>query len=769
MATGDILAVRIASAASHNGWVAEIDVENLAVGGTYATGFSSASDTNPVNAKVVFTVTSPGYDATGASGNIVRTVYGVPCWSPNATGGLRKAYPNQTEADENVVSTTLTIRLALTDFIYTGDTATVAIASGLYTQGSATAAFSGSVTNNSTLAHPKIIGRWLTIPYQRMTGNFVLEALCVHRSAMNGKPVACVIFEATDGTNTVTQTVTDMTVSTEMTGAGAAAALKVLTYAATINVSTLTQGATITCNFKAYPWVGNSGATLDSRTSADGFTQPDERLGPLELLLDKTAAYAGGVAVVDATNGQASTATTWVYANQATAESTYGGGTTNSYNTIGRAVQAIKAYNNANLSRDNPGGGTILISGVGTINWPGTTPGVNQGAQQTWLTIKRLSTVSRATAVITADSVNDLETQRVKFEDVTLFCATGTFRLSGDDAAVDCLWVDNCTVDLNTTGGTAPIVFWKVCYGTRNTVTAITNGFIGAGSGARAPWKVFRGNVGPAGTGPAGRHTINATMYTFVGNYNLRPTFQATGNSAGHQISDNTIIAFNACYANSNAWMVYSGGTVITHGNAFIQNILEQVATTDWVAELSEDGIALNHSVVWHNIFAGSRMGWHSWTVNNFALYLNFSFRGNLYEEYAAKTDVTSTANAIRTGNWPVCYQVGSVADFRLDPAGQILPAFRGLYGVDGGTWAFVDNAASNPTTGGGDDSGNGDYHMLASHSAYALMPGGVYSALPYDLEGTARKVLTAGGSAGAFEMNSPAESVVVRPRYIGL
>jgi hypothetical protein len=103
------------------------------------------------------------------------------------------------------------------------------------------------------------------------------------------------------------------------------------------------QSAPLTCNFTAYPWVGDAGSLL---TSASGIALPDERLTPLLVLNDKNGTYGAAFAVFNATAGNNSTATTWVYSTQATADAAYASWTANSYITIGNAVQAIKGYHN---------------------------------------------------------------------------------------------------------------------------------------------------------------------------------------------------------------------------------------------------------------------------------------------------------------------------------------------------------------------------------------------------------------------------------------
>jgi hypothetical protein len=166
-ATGDITAVRIVGntttisdpnsacnqLSSCNGWVAEIDIS----------GFTSTSSTNnmglgsnnsPTNAKIVFTVTSPGFNSSGNATTLSRTIYGTQI--------IRLPYPNNANLDEGTSSGKVTILVALSDYIYAGDTSiTASIGSGIYTDNgpggtslSSNATSSIAVTNNSAMAYP---------------------------------------------------------------------------------------------------------------------------------------------------------------------------------------------------------------------------------------------------------------------------------------------------------------------------------------------------------------------------------------------------------------------------------------------------------------------------------------------------------------------------------------------------------------------------------------------------------------------------------------
>ena len=72
MATGDILAVRVLA----DGYHAEVDIENLAVGGTYAFGAGTNNDPTTGTPKVVFTSSALGMTTPDQQTTVTRYVYG---------------------------------------------------------------------------------------------------------------------------------------------------------------------------------------------------------------------------------------------------------------------------------------------------------------------------------------------------------------------------------------------------------------------------------------------------------------------------------------------------------------------------------------------------------------------------------------------------------------------------------------------------------------------------------------------------------------------
>jgi hypothetical protein len=730
-ATGDITAVRVlgttctATSPACNGWVAEIDITGMSTGGAYSFGNLADPANYATNAKGSITCTAPGYDTTGTATTSSYTVY--------MTHALRKPFPNQATMDETA-GATMTIRVSLSDYIYTGFTScTATIASNLYCTTSCTVqnnAVSGlAVTMNSTFAYPTSVCRWAKPGWEQVTGDFTLEAVCFNRFARNGKPLAAVVFTVSDThSHTVTVTVNDMTVSTW--GGDQQA---VLVYAALISVSTLTQGDVLTANFKAYPWVGQSAAVVD--TSA-GTAPPSELLGPLKLLNDKSGTYGAAYVAVKTTGNDATCAANAV---QATAEAATG------CLTLGKAIQVVKTFNNTTYTRNNPGGGTALMF-CGGFDYGAGAAGADQGAQDTWFTVQPASTASQACVKFTSGSNADLEVQKIKLTGVS-FENASTGGVRGRNAS-DVLWIDNSFINLT---GIAPIYDWKLVIVTRNIAAAVgdsSSGFVPF-STTPSPFHLVRGNFGfsrPAGNG------ISADMYCILGNHNVDPDWKDPGDVSTQQPTDNSIFAFNTEYNINLATDNLLNTGTYTKGTAIVQNVIEKVTTVDQLLALSGDNntATSDNVMVWHNTFVGERENVaynEAGTTANF--HTNYSLRSNIFSNHNIKTDTFGTGSGARVGNWAEVYAVGYVGnDLKADQAGVYFsPDFDGLYTITGAITLGFSKDSSYAT---GDHTGNGNYEITAASGLRSYVPAGA-AVLPYDLRGNVR-ANNGKGAIGAYE-----------------
>lgn len=749
-ALGDITNVRI----TKDGWYAEVDIDGFKTGGTADYGMSEDTnpatiDNNPDAAKMVFTVTSQGYDTNGNLGTITRTVYG--------TKTLRKPYPNQNTLDESVAAGKLTLKVALSEYVYdddknggagtSGTDVTVSIAPNWYRDSGAggsntySSAISNlTVTNNSTIHYPKVIGRWAWPSYEQITGGqFLVEATAFHKFAQYGKPIAAIAFAANDQSgNTVYATTTDMTIS-----ARGGDQNPVLVYAANLSTSNLTQGHVIDVNFRAYPWVGDESSILDSRVTADGFAQPDERLGPLAFLNDKNGTYGGAFAVVSRSG---SDSTGKVYASQSAAESA-----NKPYLTIGAAAAAIKAFNTTTYSRSNAGGGTILLT-EGNHPYPGTTPSADLGtSMSTWLTIKPASTAAQANTKISSGSTNAIKGLRIKLEGLTLSPSVPSGGGISGRTAGDVLWLHNNIINATTT---VPFFAWRLGYATDNTITSLPNGLIANNGGTRGPIALVRGNNSTP--------TIKSHFYAVLGNKNITGGFftESLSNPAGHAMSSNALFAFNTVN-NLGTSVIYANNSTST-GIAIVQNVYERVAgDVNGIMELSSGGgigATTTNILSWHNTFAGER---HQWAYNSVgtASYpkLNWGSKYNIFTEQGIKTDTFDAVsgnpvpNGNRVGNWSLRYGVGNVGN--KSRVSSFQGEFKGLYSQWGASTPYLDvGFKADRSKNTGTNTGNGDYSLVTTSNAIDVATTSLsayYQVLPYDLLGNPRY---GSADAGAYE-----------------
>lgn len=200
------------------------ELASINADGWSATHSGTPPTYTPDTAPIVATPDRDGFDATGSATTISENIV--------LTTRVRQPHPNETLPTADQV--------ALSDYIYSTDT------------------ISG-VTNNSIVTSPKPVAQWGLLDHETIGDTLRAEVVPFHRNARNKEQVAAVIFRATDGTTTVSQTVSTSTVSTEATDQNA-----VVVYACSLDVSTLDNDAAITLNAEVYPHIGGAASVLDS-------------------------------------------------------------------------------------------------------------------------------------------------------------------------------------------------------------------------------------------------------------------------------------------------------------------------------------------------------------------------------------------------------------------------------------------------------------------------------------------------------------------------
>ncbi len=686
-----------------------IQVAGFTTGATYALGYSG--NNVPSSSTPYFTVTSMGFDTTGAATTISRKIY--------LTASMRLPYPNNASLDEQSIGGNLVVAFALSDDVYlkdntgggnsgTAPTFTAPSAFVTNTGGASqtsTTTSAVTATNYSTLAYPKVISQWAMPHHQRATGStFLVEMIAAHRFARNASQVACVKFDATDNSShSATQQVTTaMTLSTIDTDS--ASGNKVTVYKADIPLSALTQGDICIARFRAYPWVGDSSSVADSQT---GVALPTSLLTNLPFLNDKSGTYGTAYAVVD--DAQADDSSGVVSTTLATAEA-------GRFKTITGALTAVKSFNNSNFSRNTIAGGVVYLV---TGNYSAPTSFTGGNTTGTHCMVASHPTLgSKAGCVINTGTFFSGVTGLYKFDNFTWNVSTALVMVSGY------YWFNKCTITIN---GAEALGYYSMLWLTNNTVGTITFG----GGGDPAFFGVMRGN-------------------DFAGATRAIPGVCSLGNKGARGgADDNGIVAFNTNFNEPDVWSTNPGG--FTTGIAMLGNIAERVGGDP--SPLSEYSLAdMNHFVGFHNTYAGNRFN-HENDIDGHDVnyvFTNWSWKFNAFTARGDHAADTRDSNGTKIGTNSVRYSYGWQGNWNEGYVFTGDDDYWGLYcnsGV-GGAAGYVDDQSH---VGG--DSGNGDYTPAGGSNLLNLVQSGE-AVLPYDLFGN--PIPNDGtGSAGATQVIS--------------
>lgn len=643
---------------------------------------------------------------------VIRSIVGSPddtnVWTGGTSGatGTPSAAPSTYTARpnrENIVGTDFRTLLALSHYVYDGDTnLNVAVAAGAYTAGGEpNNAKTISVTNTSEAAYPKVIARWANLLDigRAVQGDFILEVSAWHFSG-----IACVIFEATDGTTTQSQTIAARSASTDGH----------MLFRATFAASSFAQDATVTCNFRAYPVVGNAAAVRDSSTG----TWPSLDLCPLKLIADaantyRTYAYVDGVGA----------GTPAVSTNPATAKLT-------PYATMTAAASAIKTYNNASRGRNNCNGDEIRMMAGNHLFGRGSLAANSTDGAGVPVTITKDESAARSAVVFNGFNATNREAfLQTRIYDVTL--SESNIIFGGATTQVIYQDVTLAGSSDSAVGSGIGITAWQ---------NATSTGFSGpfVGSSLTRSW-LHRNTSATISTGSSQIYKESRCMIgaRLTGGSGVTAQFWNNG-TAG--ITCNNVI-MDGCVG------TYMGGLFINVGSAgldlaFVNCVAEMVgASGEPLIDL--EGIDLTNVLLLHNTTAGQRINAENdWTNNVNKTCVNFFAVGNASKFLAHKDDEyqdTST-HSILIGQWPRTYGVGWVGNIEND--NSFPPRLPGLNDAYGATPRdFVND---NSITGSND--GAGDYH-LQSTSTYRSRVPSAFECVTLDAEGNARSGTEAAGA----------------------
>jgi len=652
---------------------------------------------DPVNTPLYVAVSRAGYDQGGNA-----TTYNDYLI---LTQRVRQAYPSQASLDAT--------RCAMSEYVYSTDTVV-------------------GVTNNSTVASPQPVANWVT-PHRLTVGNtLTAEIVAFHRDARKNAQVACVVFSATDGTTTVTQTVSAATVSGRTGDQNA-----VIVYACSLDITSLNNNALITLNAKVYPWLGNSSSVLDSSTNTPGLGSATRGFTPRYFLKSTTLVATPRVVYVNSagndSTGVASTTDATAFASPCL---TVNGA-------LGK-LMAAGVYDNAIIYISNTVGTGSGFVGFGTQN---------VGA----LVITRDPRVSQATAVFTLDNTfrpfvnsaltSPLTSPAVRFTDLTIK-RSGANVLFGESAGAeveaifDNVTFDNQSVATTWLANTSDYFFGCTFQNVGTTV------FTCVGDEHRC----YRGCTGDLNGNVS-------EVWLHVGNTWTRSgklDHFGSGNTPVGRTAAGSITAFNK-FLNpiiTGDAVIDLGATENATGIAIVQNLFENIGTASFpLLGLFNDGLKGNstHLILHNNAFTGYGVGGRSnalydETSGTLRTHILQSFKGNIHVLVANKGDVFIT-DGTHVGNWGYYYGVGCRGEFmQFNPAGSGADFAQVYYGLDAniGSSLTVRNdplftnyqgtggSAGTPSAG----AGGGTYTLQGTSPCKGAFKTPV---LPYDLAGTAR------------------------------
>jgi hypothetical protein len=691
--TGDAIQCTV----RNDGWSVDLVFEGYTTNCTYAFGFGSTNNSISTTQKMVFTVYSPGFDDTGTSNWTARTVYG--------TKQVRKAYPNNAANDETRDGTLnyVTNRIALSDYIYYGDSLTLNLAASTYSNNTANAAL--AVVNNSTNAWPAVVAANAWPAYEMATNStYPIRVLAFHASAQQGRPVRSIKFIASDTSGTsVTNYVTQMTIRPTVNDA-----VPFGEYIWDCPVWQLANSNQITVNWIAYPWLGtNFLSTYDGLNSF-----PSHNWSPTKFWNNVSNNYPEVWANVDWANGNDSTGVAtnkngW-YADLPP------------FKTMNFAADAIRRTNNALYGRNDVSAGRLLLTNG--IHWHTNAGGSFGAPTNMWLTITRHPNADRATTTI--QKVGTLQDfglgNLVKYMDVSLDIgdAFGTLRSTKT-------WIHDCNINgiANNNFSTA-ITYWWV---TGSRIFQLNN-FSKPAAGTVPPQ--VRGNNFDITNGC----TIKSPL--FVGN--LKTNYESTHTllflmQSGDEASPSKPTPVNILYNNRifnitnntapfSSYEPDASNSANYRGVVVANNLIEELKITVYDFNLGETSGRTNLSnyLIWNNTWPGVKIN-AFYAQAAYELTRNQIFLvNNFFDDWNIKADVFAS-NGSLTQNWSVVFGVGFWGNsmpetYNVGANGSFQNEFAGVYGFNPtltttNTYArFVDRKAAGAANG----TGLGDYRILS-------------------------------------------------------
>lgn len=649
----------------------------VAADGWQATFGSPPASFDPEGDPKHLVVTRQGYSSSGSPESRQEAL--------TVLGRVRQPYPNQGTLTADAV--------ALSEFVYAGDTVE-------------------GVTNSSTRAYPKPIAMWLDHDLKRAVGQSYTARLAVaHAHAREGRPVAAVKFTATDGTNTVEQTVTAMSTITYP-----ASGLTVPHFSATLDLSGLAADQLVTIDAVIYPWVGEA-----FTISVDGDTYPSPNLCVLKVLND--VAYGEAYAYVDAVAGDNGTGV--VSATPATAQAA-------PFATIAAAASAIQTFNNTNYARNSASGGTIRLEEGTHTHSPFAAVVVTELPLVIEAVGARAATIWQDQGSSASNGCPD----KLHIRGLTLKRNAASNVIFIDSAAT--LGGDNCAILEDVTlddAGLGSYAFWFYRPG-RVWMIGCDGDDVGITLAGGSTFKTAT-SIGSTGS------CIGTGVYQAAGCVDLNGLFGNAQGATNRETARGNFLGWCHIGHGVDDVIVDITETIGPRGLAVVGCVIEDHSGgTQAAVKVSGDGVTNPvENVVWMgNTVIGQRSNMFYQDTGTVEIAKTGAVKYSVFDSWNAKGDVFSTNGAL-VGNWPVIYKVGARANAMLEGsdgsdthgAGSWIGELPALGELAGSDAAPLNPAWTNDQTA---LSGGGDYTPGAGHGLPSI-PAGL-APWSHDLKGRA-------------------------------
>jgi hypothetical protein len=794
----------IAAAVESNGWVLRLDVS-----GTLTVPKSNfeayALDPDGV-ARVALAVSSPGFVKSGDT-----AVAGMLARSLVATRPLRLPVDPlnptvQTLDETDVGGGVLRLRLALSEEVYAGDTGlTLAVLAG-WRAGEA-AASDIAVANDSTVAPPQPVFRWVLPPYQTTSGVFRASLIVGTVNPQGFEPAAGVRFTATDGT-TVRSVWTTALATDDSLGDN----LRCYTVEIDPGAAPALNAGLLRIDAEVYPWLGAMRSTdatgtrlmTGLRTAAYGHSAQS----PWCIGYDPAGTRYGRLwTYVDPVNGT-------LTANAAMVATTLAGAKAvapaSRPRTVSTAIAAIALVNRTLPAANGQAAQARSGDGAFVVLAPGTHTGFNGTSISSTFAVPEIplriigdpdDADPRANCIIrTGTAAATTRTPRMRVQNCTVQTASSA-ALTGSDVLY--MFIDNCEI--------------RGAAGSENSTTWPLN--TGAPPAGTLNWYLTGSRVWRLGTtiSNANRwtglvrnceHSRRVTGVCFVRNrwigksedgFTASNTAEGYGTATSSNLAamEDLVVAFNDLRAMRWGAFAFSAAPSAISGVApqsgrhrrhlILNNILERISGTNGASTTSDTlfgygestHVVMDTIIIEGNTVAGS--GYNAFysdpvptTLADVDSQTNVTVRirhaNNATDRNASKHDdfsdpsVVAVRNAAGppeslkggwrpacTGAWSVHFGVGMEAHVDLSRSGTIANFRRaggsGFVGLRGAQY----DSATSPAyaldrSENGSDSGGGDYVPQAG----SPLLGRVRRAnSDRDFAGTARQI---DGAAGALE-----------------